>query len=153
MSDYLATPQTVAHQASAWIPQARTLEWVATSSSRGFSWPRDWHRISCTVRQVLYHWTTREAPNTSIYFYFIYPYETANLLHLSLIYSHKQREWNKRIIKFLIQGGNKNMIPHFPVKGLRTRFLKGKLRWAANARQFSISLSQKGINQAVASRH
>ena len=45
------------------------------------------------------------------------------------------------------------MIPRFPVKGLRTRFLKGKLRWAANARQFSISLSPKGINQAVASRN
>ena len=39
------------------ILQARILEWVAMSSSRGSSWPRDWTHmpyISCTGRQVLY---------------------------------------------------------------------------------------------------
>ena len=46
------------------ILQARILEWVATPSSRGSSWPRDrthasW--ISCTGRSILYHWVTREA--------------------------------------------------------------------------------------------
>ena len=47
------------------IFQARILEWVATSSSRGSSWPRDRTRvscISCTGRWVLYHWATWEAP-------------------------------------------------------------------------------------------
>ena len=29
------------------ISQARILEWVAISSSRGSSWPRDWTNISC----------------------------------------------------------------------------------------------------------
>ena len=29
------------------ISQARILEWVAISSSRGSSWPRDWTRVSC----------------------------------------------------------------------------------------------------------
>ena len=29
------------------IFQARILEWVATSSSRGSSWPRDWTYVSC----------------------------------------------------------------------------------------------------------
>ena len=29
------------------ILQARMLEWVATSSSRGSSWPRDWTNVSC----------------------------------------------------------------------------------------------------------
>ena len=29
------------------IFQARILEWVATSSSKGSSWPRDWTHISC----------------------------------------------------------------------------------------------------------
>ena len=45
--------------------QARTLEWVAMSSSRGPSQPRDWTRFSLifhTGRQILYHWATREAP-------------------------------------------------------------------------------------------
>ena len=40
------------------ILQARILEWVAMSSSRGSSRPRDWthiYRISCIGRQVLYH--------------------------------------------------------------------------------------------------
>ena len=28
---------------------------------RGFSWPRDWTRISCIGRQILYHWAIWEA--------------------------------------------------------------------------------------------
>ena len=41
------------------ILQARTVEWVTISSSRGSSWPRDWTRILwvfCIGRQILYHW-------------------------------------------------------------------------------------------------
>ena len=41
------------------ILQARILECVAISSSRGSSQPRDWTHVSlvsCTGRQVLYHW-------------------------------------------------------------------------------------------------
>ena len=49
------------------ILQARGLEWVAISSSRGPSWPRDRtltscvSYISCIGRQTLYHWATWEA--------------------------------------------------------------------------------------------
>ena len=46
--------------------QARILEWVAISSSRGSSGPRDRTRISCisfTDRQVLYHWCHLESTN------------------------------------------------------------------------------------------
>ena len=58
----------VQHFATVWSPpdfsvhgilQARTLEWVAMSSSRGSFRPRDptcISYISCTGRQVLYHW-------------------------------------------------------------------------------------------------
>ena len=45
------------------ILQARILEWVAISSSRASSWPRDWARVSCIFcigRQILYHWPTWE---------------------------------------------------------------------------------------------
>ena len=48
------------------ILQARILEWVAMSSSRGSSLSRDWTLISyvsCTGRWVLYHWATWEAPD------------------------------------------------------------------------------------------
>ena len=41
------------------ISQARLLEWVAISFSRGSSQPRDWTHISCIGRQILYHWATR----------------------------------------------------------------------------------------------
>ena len=43
------------------ILQARILEWVAISFSRGSSWPRDWTQVSCLGRWILYHWATREA--------------------------------------------------------------------------------------------
>ena len=46
------------------ILQARILEWVTISSSRGSSWPRDQTHISCIScisRQILYHCTTWEA--------------------------------------------------------------------------------------------
>ena len=38
------------------ISQARLLEWVAISCSKGSSWPRDLTHISCTCRWILYHW-------------------------------------------------------------------------------------------------
>ena len=37
------------------ISQARILEWVAISFSRGSPWPRDWTHVSCIGRQILYH--------------------------------------------------------------------------------------------------
>ena len=43
------------------ILQARILEWVAMPSSRESSWPRDWIRVSCIGRQILYYWATWEA--------------------------------------------------------------------------------------------
>ena len=42
------------------ISQARMLECVAISFSQGFFWPRDRIDDSCTGRQILYHWATRE---------------------------------------------------------------------------------------------
>ena len=49
------------------LPQARTLEWVATSSSRGSSRPSDGTHVSCIARRILYHRATRQAP-TQDYF-------------------------------------------------------------------------------------
>ena len=45
------------------IFQARILEWVVISFSRGSSWPRDWNCISCIDRCILHHWATWEALN------------------------------------------------------------------------------------------
>ena len=40
------------------ILQARILEWVAISFSRGSSQPKDQTHMACTDRQILYHWDT-----------------------------------------------------------------------------------------------
>ena len=42
------------------ILQARILEWVAISFSRGSSQIRDWTHVFCIGRQILYHWATWE---------------------------------------------------------------------------------------------
>ena len=43
------------------IFQARILEWIAISFSRGSSWPRDWTQVSRTVGRCFTVWATREA--------------------------------------------------------------------------------------------
>ena len=45
------------------IFQARILEWVAISFSRGSSQPRDRTQVSCTAGKFFTDWATREAPN------------------------------------------------------------------------------------------
>ena len=47
------------------IFQARILEWVAISFSRGSSQPRDGTHVSCIDRQILYYWATRETPSSN----------------------------------------------------------------------------------------
>ena len=44
------------------ILQARVLEWVAISFSRGSSQPRDWTQVSSIAGRCFNLWTTREAP-------------------------------------------------------------------------------------------
>ena len=63
LSNYLPPPWTVAPQASLsmGLPQARILEWVPISFSRGYSPPRGQTRVSCVGWQIFYHWVTREA--------------------------------------------------------------------------------------------
>ena len=43
------------------IVQARVLEWVAISFSRGSSWPRDQAQVSCIAGRYFTIWATREA--------------------------------------------------------------------------------------------
>ena len=51
------------------ISQARILEWVAISYSRGFSQPRDQTHVSCIGRWILYSGATREALDMTYYLY------------------------------------------------------------------------------------
>ena len=43
------------------ILQARILQWVAISFSRGISSPRDWTWVSCIAGKLFTEWATREA--------------------------------------------------------------------------------------------
>ena len=54
------------------ILKARTLEWIATSFSRGSSWPRDspWvSYVSCVGRWILYHQHHLGSPKWNIFEY------------------------------------------------------------------------------------
>ena len=51
----------MARSSAHWISQARILDWVAISFSRGSSWSRDRTHVSCIGRWIFYHWATREA--------------------------------------------------------------------------------------------
>ena len=89
-SDFFATPWTAAHQAplSMEFYQARILDSVAISFSRGSSWSRDQTYISCVScvgRWRLYHWAIWEAQLT-VYSYLIFKqsYEVA-IIVLSLL--------------------------------------------------------------------
>ena len=46
------------------ILQARILQWVAISFSRGSSWDRT--HVSCIGKRILYHWATWKDPKTTI---------------------------------------------------------------------------------------
>ena len=50
------------------ILQARVLEWVAISFSRGSSWPRDQTHVSCIAGRFFISWPTREAPSIFRYY-------------------------------------------------------------------------------------
>ena len=58
-------PHTVACRAppSTGLFQARVLEWVAISFSRGSSQPRDQTQVSCIAGRRFTVWATRQAPN------------------------------------------------------------------------------------------
>ena len=61
--DY-SLPGSSAHR----IFQARVLEWVAISFSRGSSQPRDWTQVSCIAGRCFTIWATMEAqcPESSL---------------------------------------------------------------------------------------
>ena len=61
LSDWAELDYSLSGSSVHGISQARILEWVAISFSRGSSWTRNWICISWIGRQILYHWATKEA--------------------------------------------------------------------------------------------
>ena len=61
------------------ILQARILEWVAISFSRGSSQPRDWIRVSRIAGRCFNLWATREAPElVESSLNILWPFEVSN---------------------------------------------------------------------------
>ena len=56
------------------IFQARILEWISTSFSKGSSPPRDWICVSYIGRWILYHWATQEVSLSLASFNFLLPF-------------------------------------------------------------------------------
>ena len=83
------------------ILQARIPEWVAISSSRGFSPPTDWTHISCVScigRWILYHWATREAhPCCCLYYSIVWMF-----LYLFTLSNHLKVTLESFLSKFLV---------------------------------------------------
>ena len=78
------------------ILQARILERVAISFSRGSSWPRDWTQVSHIAGRFFIVWATQEAQNVLreinkyIYIYFIYLFLVAFCM---LVIGRKKTIW------------------------------------------------------------
>ena len=64
------------------IFQARILDWVAISFSRGSSWPKDQTYLSCIGRWILYHWATREAWLCHTHYHIIYYIILMDIIYL-----------------------------------------------------------------------
>ena len=66
------------------IFQARILEWVVISFSRGSPWPTDWTQVSCVscrAGRYFYHWATWEAHRSVLLLLFMFRY----LIHLVVV--------------------------------------------------------------------
>ena len=80
--------------------QTRIL-WVAISSSRGSSWPRDGTHISrsfCTGRQILYHWATWDR---RIIIHLWYIYDTYMTYDISTEDGSKWKHATTRFLRFI----------------------------------------------------
>ena len=76
------------------ISQARILEWVAISFSRGSSWPRNRSPASCIGMWILYRWATREARSFNMHVFYLYirsqtlSSRVRTLYYASFVYPH-----------------------------------------------------------------
>ena len=73
------------------ISQARVLEWVAISFSRGSSWPRDLTQVSCIAGGLCTNWAIGETPiyiHVSLLFQIVFPFRLLpNIEQSSLCYN------------------------------------------------------------------
>ena len=90
------------------IFQARILEWVAISFSRGSSWPRDRTQVSCIAGRCFTLWATREAPRKREIFPKFYK---ANIFLLTKADKGMTRKENYRFLHKNPQKKKKKILP------------------------------------------
>ena len=82
------------------ILQARLLEWVAISFSRGSSWPRDWTYVSRIAGRRFNLWATREAQ------------QFQEVIHkeesIGIVLNMRRPDWGWNLEKSFIHGGGRN---------------------------------------------
>ena len=93
------------------IFQAIILEWVAISSSRRYSWPRDQTHVSYIGKQILYHWATWEDLDSK---YSVLKKTKINVLVLTS--DHTITSWTWQGNLFLDNSIGKNVGPNFKPK-------------------------------------
>ena len=81
------------------IFQARILEWVAASSSRGYSQPRDWIWVYCLADKLF----TTEPPGTPFILFFAQPRDQTHISCVSCIASEFFTHWAiKEVLHFVL---------------------------------------------------
>ena len=95
------------------ILQARLLEWVAISLSKGSSRPRDWTQVSCIAGGFFTNWAIREAP--------IWTTALSNSMKLWAIRVGPPKT-DESLWRILTKHGplEKGMANHFSIVALRT---------------------------------
>ena len=110
------------------IFQARILEWVAISSSRGSSQPGDWTCVPCIGRQILYHWATWEAP----YVVWLWANESCSK---ELIHSPSSSKWASLLRKICQTSSSSNSCKQLHYEDLRMLYYiwapYSEIRWIA----------------------
>ena len=102
-----------------WEFQAKTLQWVAISFSRGSFLLRDWTWISCIGRQILYCWATREyLPIVGKVQIKTTVKDHLSSIRMAIIIKSTNKYWrgvDKRELSYIV-GGNVNWCSHYGEK-------------------------------------
>ena len=100
------------------IFQARILEWVAISSSRGFFQPRNQTHVSCIGRRILYHCITWEASSFVFLIIMLLCSTSTATDHLFASYSEVVHSWPH--IQMILSVSHHPKFNNFGTTGLGT---------------------------------
>ena len=103
------------------IFQARVLEWVAISFSRGLSQPRDWTWVSCITGRCFSIWATREATEPGIKWWVVLCWgpesplrkRTKEMLELTFQPGYWKIEVSIKEQRFFLESSQKENVAHF----------------------------------------